>query len=85
MISKWVAKHNEWARRKCVHYGDLCEMITAAPGDRPVLQKVDRRLWVARAKEALDGDWICPHGGLRGAAGEIPDTELILRVASRQR
>ena len=58
---------------------------TAAPGDRPVLQKGDRRLWVARAKEALDGDWICPHGGLRGAAGEIPDTELILRVASRQR
>lgn len=53
---------------------------TAVPGDSPVLEKAGRRLWVAEPSEASDGDWICPHSGHRGAKGETPKTDLILRI-----
>ena len=53
----------------------------AAPGDVPVLEREGRRLWVADAAEASEGDWICPRSGLPGAPGDKPDTAVILRTA----
>ena len=56
----------------------------AAPGGNPVLEKAGRRLWVAEPGAASEGDWICPHSGLRGVAGDIPETDLILRINPRE-
>jgi len=52
----------------------------AAAGDTPALQRRGRRLWIADAREAADGPWICPRSGRHRTASERPRTELVIRV-----